>query len=310
MKKTGAFTTFLLFLTAIIWGFSFVAQVNGVSHIGPFTMNGTRFALGVISLLPVVLIFERGRTERWERIRTVRASILAGVALFCASTLQQLGVAHTGSAGISGFITGLYTVFVPIVCFLLFRYKTGLNVWLGALCAVGGLFLLCYRPGEGLHFGLGELILLGGSLCFTAHIVIVDRVSKMIRPLHFSWGQFAVCAILCLACMFIFEEPEWQGILAAKWSILYCGVLSVGVAYTLQVVAQRRADPTFATIVLSTESVFSAVGGALFGLDTISAIGYVGCGLIFAGILLSQLSGKFGKKKKDSLANSKEECGQ
>lgn len=310
MKKTGAFTTFLLFLTAIIWGFSFVAQVNGVNHIGPFTMNGTRFALGVVSLLPVVLIFERGRVERRERIRTVRAAICAGFALFSASTLQQLGVAYTGSAGISGFITGLYTVFVPIACFLLFRYKTGFNVWLGALCAVGGLFLLCCRPGEGLHFGLGELILLGGSFCFTAHIVIVDRMGKMIRPLHFAWGQFAVCAVLCLAMMFIFEEPEWSGIFAAKWSILYCGIMSVGVAYTLQVVAQRRADPTFATIVLSTESVFSAVGGVLFGLDSISAIGYVGCGLIFTGILISQLSGKLGKKKQDSSANCAEESGQ
>ena len=289
MRRTSISTTLLLFLTAAIWGFAFVAQVDGVQYVGPLTLNGTRFALGALSLIPVVLLFERGRTEKSERRRTLFASLLAGCALFAASTLQQIGIEYTRSAGVAGFITGLYIVLVPIAGFLLFRHKTGVQVWLGAVCAVAGLFLLCLKPGEGFFFGTGELLLLVGALFWTAHILIIDRLAKDIRPLHFACGQFCVCALLGVVAMFLFEEPTLGGIMQAKWSILYCGILSVGVAYTLQVIAQRRADPTFATIVMSTESAFSAIGGVLFGIDRISWIGYVGCVLILAGILLSQL---------------------
>ena len=287
----------------MIWGFAFVAQVEGMEYIGSFTLNGTRFVLGVVSLLPVVLFFERGRTGKEERKKTVRASLMAGVALFCASSLQQLGIEYTGSAGVAGFITGLYIVLVPIASFLIFKYKTGLNVWIGAICAVIGLFLLCYTPGEGLSFGIGELLLLIGSLFWTAHIIIIDRVAKDIRPLHFAWGQFFVCATLSVIAMFAFETPSLPAIFEAKWAIIYCGVLSVGVAYTLQVIAQRRADPTFATIVMSTESAFSAIGGVIFGIDSISAIGYTGCALIFAGIMISQIKLK---RKKSAEALSEE----
>ncbi|MBE6530994.1 MAG: DMT family transporter [Ruminococcaceae bacterium] len=290
--KTKPTSILLLFLTAIIWGFAFVAQVEGAEHIGPFTLNGVRFAIGTLSLLPVVLFFERGRVERRERLNTVIYSAIAGAVLCCASMLQQFGIHLTGSAGVAGFITGLYTVFIPLACFVLFRSKTGFNVWLGAIFAIVGLFLLCYTPGEGLSFGKGELLLLIGSFFWTAHMIIVDRLGKGVRSLHFAWGQFAVCSVLGLIGMLLFEAPTFGGIYAARWSLLYCGVLSVGVAYTLQVVAQRRADPTFAAIVLSTESVFSAVGGVIFGIDTISIIGYIGCLLIFGGIVVSQLAPK------------------
>ena len=289
MQKSGALTFLLLLITAMIWGFAFVAQVVGVEHVGPFTLNGTRFTLGVISLLPVVLIFERGRVSRDERIRTVRASILAGIALFSASTLQQLGISLNRSAGIAGFLTGLYVVLVPIAGFLLFRKKTGKNVWIGAVCALVGLTLLCFKPGEGFSFGWGEVLLLIGAFFWTAHILVIDRVASNVRSLHFAWGQFAVCAVLGLVTMFLFEEPTLTGILNAKWAIAYCGILSVGVAYTLQILAQKRADPTLAVVVLSLESVFSAIGGVLFGNDSISLVGYIGCAFIFAGILISQL---------------------
>jgi drug/metabolite transporter (DMT)-like permease len=128
-------------------------------------------------------------------------------------------------------------------------------------------------------------------------MIIVDRLGKQLRSLHFAWGQFVVCAFLGIVAMLIFETPTVEGIYAAKWSLLYCGVLSVGVAYTLQIIAQKKADPTFAAIVLSTESVFSAIGGVIFGIDSISLIGYMGCALIFAGIVVSQLN----PKKKDGL---------
>ena len=288
MKKTNLWTNGLLLLTAMIWGFAFVAQVDGVNYVGPLTLNGTRFALGVISLLPVVLIFEKGRSGREERKKTFVASLFAGTVLFCASTLQQIGIVYTRSAGVAGFITGLYIVLIPIACFLIFRQKTGVQVWIGAVCAVVGLFLLCYKAGEGFRFGIGELLILIGSFFWTAHMILVDRLGKNLRSLHFAWGQFFVCAIWGVVSMFLFETPTLGGILEAKWAILYCGVLSVGVAYTLQVIAQKRADPTFAAILLSTESVFSAIGGAVFGMDHISALGYAGCALIFAGVLISQ----------------------
>jgi drug/metabolite transporter (DMT)-like permease len=134
--------------------------------------------------------------------------------------------------------------------------------------------------------------LLIGALFWTTHILVIDRVAKDIRPLHFALGQFTVCSVLGLITMFLFEEPTLSGILQAKWAIAYCGILSVGVAYTLQIISQKRADPTLAVVVLSTEAVFSAVGGLIFGIDTISLLGYVGCGVIFVGILLSQLSPK------------------
>lgn len=288
MNKGKIINTALLFATAIIWGFAFVAQVDGADHLGAFSFNALRFCIGVLSLAPVVLVFERGRRPRSEQKKTVLASILAGSVLFAASTLQQLGIGMTKSAGVAGFITGLYMVLVPIACLVIFRKKTGLNVWIGAICGFIGLFLLCFKTGEGFSFGIGELLLLIGSLFWTAHVIIIDKFSKELRPLHLSWGQFLVCALLGVIAMLIFERPSLDGIWNARMPLLYCGVLSVGVAYTLQVVAQKRADPTFAVIVLSTESVFSAVGGAIFGVDKISVLGYVGCAVMFAGIVISQ----------------------
>lgn len=282
----------VLLLTACIWGFAFVAQVQGMDHVQPFTLNGVRFGIGALSLIPVILIFERGKATKNERKRTFRASLAAGIVLFCASSLQQFGIQITGSAGIAGFITGLYTVFIPIACYVFFKQKTGVNVVIGAVFALVGMFFLCYRVGEGLHFGLGELLILIGAMFWTAHVMIIDRMGKSIRSLHFSMGQFAVCSILGLAAMFIFEEPSVGAILDAKWSILYCGVLSAGVAYTLQVVAQKKAEPTMAAIVLSTESMFSAIGGVMFGIDDLTVLGCIGCVLMFAGIVVSQISFK------------------
>lgn len=298
--KTKITTTLLLFLTAMIWGLAFVAQVDGVEHIGSFAINGIRYPIGVISLLPVVLFFERGRVDGAERKRTVIASIVAGTILFGASTLQQIGIEYTRSAGVAGFITGLYTVLVPIGCFLIFKHKTGINVWIGAILAVIGLFLLCYRVGDGFSFGVGELLLLLGSFLWTAHVIVIDRLGKNIRSLHFALGQFSVCSVLSIILMLIFDRPTISGVMDAKWALLYCGVLSVGVAYTLQVVAQKKADPTFAAIILSTESVFSAIGGSIFGIDSISWLGYIGCAVMFCGIVISQLPTRKQIKQNDS----------
>ena len=299
--RTKIVTTCCLFLTAIIWGFAFVAQFFGADEVGSFAMNGLRFPLGTLSLLPVMLIFEKGRMDADERKRTLVASLLAGTALFVASTLQQVGIMVSGSVGISGFLTGLYTIFVPIACYVFFKKKTGINIVFSAVLAVIGIFMLCIRPGQGFSFGLGEVLLLIGAFFWTAHVVIVDRCGKTLRSLHFCFYQFAVCSVWCVLLMLIFEMPTAESIRAAAVPILYAGILSVGVAYTLQVIGQKRADPTFASIIFSTESVFSAIGGVIFGIDSISIVGYLGCALIFAGIVISQLdlsNKSFGRKKK------------
>ncbi len=302
--KSKIVTITLLFLTAMIWGFAFVAQFFGADEVGPFAMNGLRFPLGTLSLLPIIFIFERKKMEKEGKKKLIKASICAGVALFTASTLQQLGITISGSVGISGFLTGLYTIFIPIACYIFFKKKTGLNVVFAAALAVVGILLLCIKPDMGFSFGLGEWVLLIGAFFWTAHVIIVDRMGKDLPSLRFSFGQFFVCSILCVILMLLFERPTISSIGAAAIPILYAGVMSVGVAYTLQVIAQKRADPTLAAIVFSTESVFCAIGGVLFGIDSISVVGYIGCALIFSGIVISQLN--FSKKKENN-AEAEEE---
>jgi len=285
----------------MIWGFAFVAQFYGAGEVGDFAMNGLRFPLGTLSLLPVMFIFERGKSSKTERKKTVLASLYAGTALFIASTLQQVGISVSKSVGISGFLTGLYTIFVPIACYLFFKKKTGFNIVVSAVLAVLGIFMLCIKPGVGFSFGFGELLLLIGAFFWTAHVVVVDRFGKDIRSLHFCVGQFFVCSVWSVLLMVMFEMPTIDSIRAAAIPIRYAGVLSVGVAYTLQVIGQKRADPTFASIIFSTESVFSAIGGVIFGIDSISFVGYIGCLLIFAGIVISQLDFKKKKARPDDI---------
>ena len=213
--KSKIVTTACLFLTAIIWGFAFVAQFYGAGEVGDFAMNGLRFPLGTLSLLPVMLIFERGKSGKEERKKTIVSSVLAGRVLFVASTLQQLGISISGSVGISGFLTGLYTIFVPIACYLFFKKKTGFNIVISAVLAVIGIFMLCIKPGVGFSFGFGELLLLIGAFFWTAHVVIVDRCGKDIRSLHFCVGQFFVCSVWSVITMVIFEMPAIESIGAA-----------------------------------------------------------------------------------------------
>lgn len=301
--KTKITNTFMMLLAAMIWGFAIVAQIYGAEHVETFTMTGVRFLLGTLALLPVAIFFEKKRlipilSDKKRRKKAILSGLAAGVALFSATTIQHFGITTTGSAGIAGLITGLYTVLVPLACFLLFRTKIRYNVWIGAVCALLGIFLLCYKPGEGISFGIGELILFIGTICWTVHFIILDKLSCNLPPLSLSVAQFSVCAVLGCIAMFLFEEPTMSAIFAAKIPILYCGLLSVGVAYTLQVVAQSKVPASLAVIVLSTESVFSAVGGVIFGTDAISLLGVIGCVVFFFGIVISQLEMKNKKELK------------
>ncbi len=292
--KTKIKSTVLLFMTAIIWGFAFVAQRVGAEFVGAFTFNGIRFLLGACSLIPVILIFDKEKLSKEQFIKTLLPSLLAGACLFIASTLQQYGVEITQSAGKAGFLTGLYIVLVPMVRFFMGK-KTSIFTLFGAVFAVVGLFFLC-MTGDEVGFGIGDIVLIIGAFFWTGHILIVDKFVKDISPLKFSMMQFMVCGLLSITCAFVFEDIELSAIKSAGIPILYGGLMSVGVAYTCQIIGQKDADPTFASIVFSTESVFSAIGGALLLNEIMSGRGYLGCVLIFIGIILSQLDMSFFKK--------------
>ena len=295
--KTKAKSTFLLFLTAIIWGFAFVAQRVGAEYVGAFTFNGIRFLLGSLSLIPVILLFEREKFDKSKFIKTLIPGLVAGVVLFVASTLQQLGVEWTGSAGKAGFLTGLYIVLVPVIRFFMGK-KTSVFTFFGAIFALVGLFFLC-MTGDELSFGKGDIVLIIGAFFWAGHILVVDKFVNNISPLKFSMMQFFVCGLLSVICAACTETIEFSAIQSAGIPILYGGLMSVGIAYTCQILGQRDADPTFASIVFSTESVFSAIGGAIILNEIMTGRGYIGCVLIFIGIILSQLNfDSFHKKTK------------
>ncbi len=295
--KTKAKSTILLFLTAIIWGFAFVAQRVGAEFVGAFTFNGIRFLLGSLSLSPVILIFEREKLDKSKFIKTLVPSLLAGTVLFIASTLQQLGVEWTGSAGKAGFLTGLYIVLVPVIRFFMGK-KTSVFTFFGAVFALVGLFFLC-MTGDELKFGMGDIVLIIGAFFWAAHILVVDKYVKDISPLKFSMMQFLICGLLSIIFALFTETIELSAIKSAGIPILYGGLMSVGVAYTCQILGQKDADPTFASIVFSTESVFSAIGGAIILNEIMSGRGYLGCVLIFIGIIFSQINiDSFRKKLK------------
>ena len=293
--KTKIKSTALLFLTAIIWGFAFVAQRVGADFVGAFTFNGIRFLLGACSLIPVIIIFEKDKMNLNNLKKAVVPGILAGVILFIASTLQQYGVEITQSAGKAGFLTGLYTVLVPLIRFA-FGKKTGILTFVGAIFAVAGLFLLC-MTGNDISFGIGDIILIIGAFFWAGHILVVDKYVNGLSPLKFSLIQFLVCGVLSIVFALILEDISFVAIRSAGIPILYGGLMSVGVAYTCQIIGQKDADPTFASIVFSTESVFSAIGGAIILNEIMSGRGYLGCVLIFIGIVLSQLNIDSFKKK-------------
>lgn len=311
--KNKILSTAMLFITALIWGFAFVAQVLGGDHLPPLTFNGTRFVLGGLFLVPIYLLFEKEREKekpalKARRKKTFLAAVGGGCFLFLASALQQYGTTLLRDPGKAGFITGLYTVLTPVFAFLVFRKKSGWNTWLGVLLATAGLYLLCLRSGDVPTFGLGEVMLLVGAVFWAGHILFIDRFVSEISPIRFSSWQFLVCGMLNLLFALFTEKPTVEGFRGAFWAILFCGILSVGVAYTLQVLGQRHADPTYAAIIFSTESVFATIGGILWNLVTpenlhvdqeILPVGYLGCVLIFAGIVLSQIpvSGKRRKKE-------------
>lgn len=292
MNNKSLTANLLLILTAAIWGFAFVAQRVGSQYVGAFTFNGIRFALGALSLIPLIIFLDK-RKEKIDESKNQRnfkntliPGILVGMILYIGATLQQVGLFYT-TVGNASFITGLYMVFVPIIGIFL-KHKIGKNSWVGVILAIIGLYLLSIN--ENFSISYGDFLEVIGAIFWAVHILTIDNFTKRVDPLKLSFIQFATCSILSLTTAFIFEDITMTGISSALIPILYGGLLSVGVAYTLQVVAQKNAKPSHAAIILSMESVFGAIGGAILLGETMSGRGYVGCGLILAGILVSQIN--------------------
>ena len=290
MKTIKKFKSmFLLMTTAVIWGLAFVAQEVGAEYLGTFSFNGIRFLLGAVSLIPVILFFERESMD-WAKIKKLlSASAITGTVLFLASTFQQYGVELGTPAGKAGFITGLYTVIVPVMSFVIFHKKTNSFIWIGAVLAVGGLLLLNLDDKFTLSFGAGEISVLCGSVMWAVHILVIDKFVNEVSPLKFSMGQFIVCGVESLICALIFEDITLTGIRMATVPLLYGGIMSVGVAYTCQALGQRETEPTVSAIIFSMESVFSVIGGVLILHAHMELQGYIGCALILCGIILAQM---------------------
>lgn len=288
-----------LIVTAVIWGFACVGQVVGAGSMTPFYFNFSRYFLGSLSVIPLIFIFERGAHDKQMMKTSLIAGLMAGVALFAASYVQQVGISLTDSAGKGGFITGLYMIFVPIIGIFLGK-KTGLQIWVGAGFGIVGLFLLCLGGSE-LTLTKGDLLLVLCAVLFAIHILIIDHFGQRMYSLRFAFVQFATSAVLNCIGTFIFEDFALAPLKAALIPVLYCGIGSVGVAYTCQILGQKYSDPTSASVILSTESMFSAIGGALILGERMTTQGYIGCALIFIGIMLTQVNfDKFrcGKKSK------------
>lgn len=291
MKTQNLKSDTLLLLTAIIWGFGFVAQRAGMEYVGPFTFNGARFALGSLFMIPLFMISNKQGILTPSILLKMRPKNemlgggLAGLALFLGASLQQVGLVYT-TAGKAGFITGLYVVIVPILG-LFWKQQPGMGTWLGAILAAIGLYFLSIT--EQFNIAFGDFLELLGAFFWAGHVLIIGWLSPRINPIKLAFFQYAACSILSLVMAVISEVITLHGLFQANIPIIYGGLISVGIAYTLQVVAQRDAHPAHAAIILSLEAVFAAFGGWLILGETLSTRGSFGCALMLAGMLLSQL---------------------
>ncbi len=287
-KKTLG--NFILLLTAFIWGMSFAFQKEGVTTIEPFTFGASRCLLSAISVGIVAFISERGkkRTKEYKRT-TIKGGIICGIFLTVATNLQQLGLVRT-SAGKGAFITALYMLLIPIFSLIFFRKKINLQSWIAVGIGIIGMYLLCITAGSTIE--TGDFYIIGCAIFFAFQMLAVDQYANIANPLVMSTIQFIINAIVSGAIAFIFETPSLAGINSVLPEILYCGILSGGAGYTLQMIGQGMTDPTSAGLLLSFESVFGAIGGALMLHERMSVKEIIGAVVMFIAIILVQLPSK------------------
>lgn len=285
----------MLLLTALIWGTAFVAQSAGMDHVQPFTYNGIRTLIGGLVLIPVIVFFDKikpaaqrlsAEEQRLVNRNSVIGGVCCGVVLCVASCFQQFGVSMT-TAGKAGFITALYIVIVPLMGVFI-KKKIPKIIWLCVAIAVAGFYLLCVK--EGFSVSTGDLLVLCCAFFFSIHIMVIDHFTAgKVDGVRMSCVQFLVAGILAIVLMFFFEEPTLASVWNARVSILYAGVMSCGVAYTLQILGQKDTDPTTATLLMSLESVFAALSGWVLLNESLSVKELFGCALVFAAVILAQI---------------------
>lgn len=301
MQKMKWKAPILLTMAAVIWGFAFVAQRVGIQYIGSFTFTGVRFALGAFTLLPLLIIrnIKDKKNNKDVSIETegikvgrhadnpavLRAGIIAGFVLFIAAGLQQIGLEDT-TAGKAAFITGFYIVLVPALGIFI-KQRVGVKTWIAAFLALAGLYLISVE--ENFTISRGDLMVFICSFFFAVHILLINRFTQKADALKISFVQYLTCSALSLISALLLEEIQLSAITKAAIPILYGGIFSVGIAYTLQAVGQKYAKASHAAIIMSLESVFALIGGMLILKETLDWRGYAGCLLTLSGVLLSQL---------------------
>lgn len=276
---------FLLLLTAIIWGVSFTAQRAGMEFIGPFTFNGIRFLIGAVSILPIILLEKKTTIVNKQNSKPIIIyGAIGGILLYLGASLQQIGIVYT-SAGKAGFITGMYVIIVPI--FGIFsRHKAGWRRWAGALLSITGLYFLSVKGT--IKINIGDIFVLLSAFFWASHVIAISHFSPRVNALKLAFVQYLVCGGLSLISAFIFENVQTHTLLMAWMPILYGSIFSVGIAYTLQVYAQKKVHPAHAAIILSLEGVFAVLGGWLLLGETLGAKGIIGCVLMLGGMFISQ----------------------
>ena len=293
MKKNDLIYELLLILAAMIWGSSFVAQSAGGEVIGPWTFTCIRSFIAFIAISAIVPVLDRyhyaRKPETPEENRYLwKAGIWVGIFVCLATVMQQWGLQYT-TVGKAGFLTTLYVVLVPVFSIFLGN-RIGRNVWLAVVLAMTGIYFLSYTKGETLAFG--DLLVLICAVLFTVQILMLAHFSRNTDPVRLSAREFLVSGIICLIPMVLFERPSLADLQAAAIPLLYAGLMSSGVAYTLQVVTQSKLDPTLASIIMSLESVFAAIFGFLILHQVLSPRELLGCALVFAAVILAQLPEK------------------
>lgn len=296
MKNKKMLGNLLLFITAFIWGTAFVFQRVGMDSIEPITFGAARTALAAVAVGFVAFIMDMGerkkpqtRTPREQadyKKNTIIGGICCGIFLMAASSFQQMGIVYT-TAGKAGFITAMYMILVPIINFVIFKKRNSWLVWLAVLVGVAGMYLLCVK--EGFSLTKGDTLVCICALFFSMHILCCDHFVQKGNAIKISAIQFATVAVLSAIVAFITEEPTVAKLQEALVPILYCGIMSAGVGYTLQIVAQKFTDPTIASLLMSLESVFAVIAGALLLHEEMSSRELMGCIIMFIAIVMVQI---------------------
>ena len=307
MKNKKTIANVLLVVTALIWGVAFAFQRKGMDYIEPFTFSAARFALSslAVSIVALILDFREGKSNAPQteeeaqayKKNTVLGGVFAGLCLTVASSFQQIGVVYT-TAGKAGFITTLYMMLVPLINFVVFRKKSTWLVWLGVMVGASGLYLLCMTD-DNFCLTKGDALVMACAVFFALHLLVCDHFAPRGNPVKISAIQFLVACAGTWVLALALEQPAWAKIVSAAVPIVYCGILSGGVGYTLQIVAQRNTDPTVAALILSLESVFAVVGGSLLLQECLSARELIGCIVMFVAIILVQIPLPEKKTEKD-----------